>query len=59
MDLDFIQHRELENIVPLKLKNKEQYHLDLFNLEESWTGRLDALFSNNFLVESIQLIRVC
>lgn len=56
MDFGFIKHREEENIVPVELKNKEIYHLDLFNIDQSWTGRVDAMFANDFFREAIQLI---
>ena len=56
MNFDFIKHREQENIVPVNLEGKEQYHLDLINIHQSWTGRVDAMFSNDFFREAIQLI---
>ena len=56
MSLDFIKHREEENIIPLELKNKEQYHLDLFNIHQNSTGRIDVLFANDFFMEATQLI---
>lgn len=56
MDFDFIKYRELENLIPIELKDKEKYHLDLINIHQSWTGRADAMFANHFFRESIQLI---
>lgn len=56
MSLDFTNYKETENIVPIKLEGKEQYYLDLMNIEHSWTGRIDALFSNEFFREAVQLI---
>lgn len=56
MSFDFTNYKETENIVPTKLKEKEQYYLDLMNIEHSWTGRIDAMFSNEFFREAVQLI---
>ncbi len=56
MTFDFIKHKEIENIIPLKLEGKEQYYFDLMNIEHSWTGLLDAMFSNEFFREGVQLI---
>lgn len=56
MSFDFIKHREQENIYPITLIDKEKFHSDLFNIHQSWTGRMDAMFSNDFFRESIQLI---
>lgn len=59
MSFDFVKHREQENIYPIKLIGKEKFHSDLFNIHQSWTGRIDARFSNDFFRESIQLIINC
>jgi hypothetical protein len=56
MTFDFIKHKEIENVIPLKLEGKEQYYLDLMNIEHSWTGLIDAMFSNEFFREAVQLI---
>jgi hypothetical protein len=56
MSFDYINYRESENIIPLKLDGKEQYYQDLMNIEQSWTGRLDALYSNTFFREAVQLV---
>lgn len=56
MSFDFINRKETENLVPVKLEEKEQYYYDLMNIEHSWTGRIDAMFSNEFFRESVQLI---
>ncbi|MCL6264930.1 hypothetical protein [Flagellimonas myxillae] len=53
---DFIKLRETRELYPLKIKKKKKYHLDLINIEESWTGRLDAHISNTFILEAVQLI---
>jgi hypothetical protein len=56
MSLDFMKWKESENIIPSVLEEKKQYYLDLMNIENSWTGRIDVLFSNNFFKETVQLI---
>src|SRR3990172_10088899 len=56
MTFDFIKHKEIENIIPMKLEGKERYYFDLMNIEHSWTGLLDAMFSNEFFREGVQLI---
>lgn len=56
MTFDFTKHRETQSLVPLKIENKEKYYTDLINLEESWTGRMDAQIGNTFILEAVQLI---
>ena len=56
MGFDFTKYKEEENIIPVSLAGKEQYYLDLMNIENSWTGRVDAMFSNEFFKEAVQLI---
>jgi hypothetical protein len=56
MTFDFTKYRETKGLVPLKIENKEKYYTDLLNLEESWTGRMDAQISNTFILEAVQLI---
>jgi len=46
--LILLPSRRQENIIPIKLEGKEQYYLDLMNIEHSWTGRIDVFWSNNF-----------
>lgn len=43
MSFDFIEHKENGNIIPNELPEKQQYYLDLMNIEHSFTGRLDVL----------------
>lgn len=50
------EYRETQNIVPIPLENKDQLYRDLMNIEHSWTGRLDVMFSNQFFQEAVQLI---
>jgi len=56
MNLDFIKEREKRNLIPLEIKDKMCYHLDLINIEDSWSGRMDAQVANTFIQESAQLI---
>jgi len=56
MSFDFTKYRETKGLVPLKIENKEKYYTDLINLEDSWTGRMDAQISNTFILEAVQLI---
>ena len=53
---EFIQFREKQYINPCIIENKEQYHMDLLNIEHSWTGRMDAQIANTFILESNQLL---
>lgn len=57
MSFNHIEYRETKNITPIKLANKEQYYLDILNIEYSWIGRLDVMWwANTFLMEAAQLI---
>lgn len=56
MAFDYLEYKESENITPFSLQDKERYYLDLMNIENSWTGRIDAMYSNEFFREAIQLI---
>lgn len=56
MSFDYLKHKESENIIPFCLENKERYYHDLMNIENSWTGRIDAMYSNEFFREAVQMI---
>lgn len=56
MENKYSDFKEKQNIIPLKIKNKENYYIDLLNLENSWTSRADAQIANAFIEESVQLI---
>jgi len=56
MSFDFIKHKENECLIPVKIVEKELYYYDLMNIEDSFTGRVDAWISNTFIIESVQLI---
>lgn len=50
----YIKFRKQQNIKPIKLPNKEQYYLDLLNIEHSWSGRMDTNIGNTFVMEAEQ-----
>lgn len=52
----FVEWRSNANIKPLPLPNKEQYYLDLMNIEHSWSGRMDTNIGNTFIMEAEQLL---
>jgi len=52
----FRQWRENQYLKPTVFENKDKFYIDLFNIEESWTGRADAQIVNTFMLESNQLI---
>lgn len=56
MNFDYIEYKQSNNLIALKIENKERYYLDLLNIEYSWTGRLDAQLANTFILESNQLL---
>lgn len=56
MIFDFFENKEKNNIIPNRLPEKEQYYFDLINIENSFTGRVDVMFSNDFFREATQLI---
>ncbi|MGL4902500.1 MAG: hypothetical protein ACRDDH_14445 [Cetobacterium sp.] len=53
--IDFI---EKNHIRPIKLDigEKQEYYFALENISNSWTGRIDALFANTFIQESVYLL---
>ena len=56
MAFDFIKFKEDQYLISVEIKEKETYHADIINIEESFTGRLDAWISNTFVQESVQLL---
>ena len=56
MSFDYTKYREQNLLVPVGISNREEYYNDLINIEQGWTGRLDAQISNTFIQEAIQLI---
>lgn len=45
-----------QHLIPIEIKNKEEYFLDLWNIVNSWSGRKDIIYSNIFFVEAQNLI---
>ena len=56
MAMMLVPNREQKNIKTCTISNKEKYFSDLVNLEMSLTGRIDSLFVNSFILESVQMI---
>jgi hypothetical protein len=56
MSFDFTKYKETNNLIETTLPDKEVYYQDLNNIDYSLTGRIDAMFSNRFFQESVQLI---
>ena len=50
----YIKFKMNKNIRPFTIPNKEQYYIDLLNIEDSWTGRIDANICNTFVMEAEQ-----
>jgi hypothetical protein len=56
MKLDYIKYRENQNLLSIVVSNKDEYYMDLRNIENSFTGRMDAQITNKFIYESVQLV---
>lgn len=54
MSNHFVDYRKAKNIRPVSLPDKERYYFDLHNIENSWTGRIDANLCNTFVMEAEQ-----
>lgn len=48
--------REVQHLIPTKLENKDEYYSDLLDILNSWSGRTDVIYSNNFFIEALNLI---
>ena len=48
--------REEQHLIPTKLENKDEYYSDLWYIVNSWSGRTDVIYSNNFFIEAQNLI---
>jgi hypothetical protein len=57
MIIDFIKMKESENLIPIEIPRKEEYLLDLINIEDNFTGRAGTNSANTFILESAQLIK--
>jgi len=57
MQFNFIEFRESYNLIPMNIPDKDNYYLDLNNISNSMTGRLDILIiANAFIQEAVQLV---
>lgn len=52
----YIEWRKRENIYPLVLPNKEKFYDDIQNIEHSFSGRIDEVSVNTFIMEAAQLL---
>lgn len=52
----YSEFREKNHLIPLKIDNKQDIYRDLDNIGNSWTGRMDASFTNTFIQEAVHLI---
>ncbi|WP_058304294.1 hypothetical protein [Gorillibacterium timonense] len=51
----YIEWRKNENIQPVILPNKRKFYMDLINIEQSWSGRMDTWSTGNtFIMEAEQ-----
>ena len=50
----YIDWRKHHNVKGLNIVNKEEYYLDLINIEHSWSGRMDTNIGNTFVMEAEQ-----
>lgn len=48
--------REEQHLIPIKIENKDKYYSDLWDIVNSWSGRADIIYSNNFFIEAQNLI---
>lgn len=48
--------REEQHLIPMKIENKDEYYSDLWDIVNSWSGRTDVIYSNNFFIEAQNLI---
>jgi hypothetical protein len=57
MNDPYIEWRSQNNVCPIVFLNKEKYYHDLRNIENSWSGRMDAgNIGNTFIMEAEQLL---
>lgn len=54
---DYLEFQEKNHLIPLKIEKKKEIYVDLKNIEDSWTGRMDAMFTNTFIQEAVCLIK--
>lgn len=56
MNDSFLDWKETKNIKPIAIDIKSKLLLDIINIENSWTGRIDINIANAFIQESAQLL---
>ena len=56
MGYSFLEFKEVDNLIPIPIPEKEDYYRDLADIEQSCTGRIDVWIANTFILESVQLI---
>jgi len=54
--MEFSKYKETYHLKPLEIPSKDKYLFDLYNIEHSLTGRLDAWIANTFITEASHLI---
>lgn len=55
MDIRYSVRRKSNNIRSINLPKKENYYVDLINIEHSWSGRSDIFnIGNQFIMEAVQ-----
>ncbi len=55
--MDYTKFRESGHLIPIELASKKDYIIDIANIEQSHTGRVDAWIANTFIVEACNLIK--
>jgi hypothetical protein len=53
---DYYEFIEKDHLIPVQIEKKEEIYTDLENIKNSWTGRIDASFTNAFIQEAVHLI---
>lgn len=56
MNKSFSDWHQTKNIKPIEIDVKEKLLIDISNIENSWTGRMDVNIANTFIYESSQLL---
>lgn len=52
----YSEWRKNEYLNKYSIPDKEEYYMDLMNIEHSFSGRMDVPLANTFIMESVQLI---
>lgn len=56
MEFSMFDERKAEFIETYSIENKDEILWDIFNIEHSFSGRMDTPNANLFIMEAIQLI---